>query len=190
MKIIRSYLDAVLEKDIQVTKVTFGNVVVPQYTCLWFYNLTNLTTINNIEKLDTSNTISMRNMFRSTSALEKLDLSSFDTENVTDMFAMFQSCTNLKFIDVSNFDTSKVSNMSSMFFRCESLKKIYVSNSFVTTSVTDSRGMFQYCSLLVGNNGTKFDSSKNDATMAKIDTAVYDVNYNLISGTPGYFSTK
>ena len=315
-------------KDYQsrVTKVTIADVIAPLYTGLWFYGLTNFTTINNIEKLDTSNTVSMRNMFRAATAIEHLDLSSFDTGNVTDMFYMFAHCTNLKNVDVTNFETSKVttmnsmfmncpvlekldvsgfntsevtnmnsmffnclaleeldvsgfntskvedmlqmfsccinleyidvssfdthnvtimrgmfmstggvgdmklkkikglegfdtknvenmqsmfqrctyleeldlrnfntekvSNMSYMFSNCFSIKTIYVSNNFTTDLVTTSDYMFSRCSLLVGNNGTRHDETNIDVSMAKIDTAVYDSNNNLVSGTPGYFSTK
>ena len=260
-----------------VTSVTFKNSVVPKITACWFTSFSNLSSINGIKLLDTSNVTSMYGMFAGCSSLSSLDLSSFDTSNVNNIKQMFQQCGNLKSLNISNFetknvttmrsmfagclslesldlssfntsnvidmygmfagnqtvtmnlktikglegfDTQKVENMGSMFQACryleeldlmsfntenvtsmfvmfnscDSLKKIYVSDSFVTTSVTDSRGMFQYCNSLVGNNGTKFISSTNDAsmdaTMAKIDTAVYDSEYNLISGTPGYFSTK
>ena len=50
--------------------------------------------------------------------------------------------------------------------------------------------MFSDCRLLIGGNGTNFNSLYIDKTYARIDTAVYDEAGNLISGEPGYFTEK
>ena len=65
-----------------------------------------------------------------------------------------------------------------MFGNCTALTTIEVSNSWNATNVTNSAGMFYNCSSLVGGNGTVYDSSKIDKTMAVIDTAT----------TPGYLT--
>ena len=119
-------------------------------------------------------------MFRGCWELTSLDVSNFDTSNVTDMESMFDSCKKLTSIDLSNFDTSNVRTMRCMFWNCDNLTTIYASNKFVTNNVTVSQFMFEGCTNLVGGNGTRYSSSSDDKTYARIDKA----------GTPGYFTEK
>lgn len=129
-------------------------------------------------------------MFASWEKLQDVSgIKEFDTSQVENMQIMFGQCKKITTIDLSNWDTSKVKNMGQMFGSCESLTTIYVSEKFVTDSVTDSSAMFGNCVALVGGKGTVYDSSKMDATMAQIDTAVYE-NGTLVSGVAGYFTAK
>lgn len=57
--------------------------------CNMFVDCANLTTINNIQYIDTSSVINMNGMFSYCPSLTKLDLSKFNTINVTDMTYMF-----------------------------------------------------------------------------------------------------
>ncbi len=144
-----------------------------------FDGLSKLKTIN-LTGIDTSNQTSFQAMFRNCSSLTTLDLTSFDTKNVTAMNNMFSGCTNLKNIDLSSFNTISLTNAISMFSNCSSLQTIYSSNTWDTSNVTSSDGMFSGCNSLVGGNGTVFDSTKTDKTMAVIDTPT----------TPGYLTLK
>ncbi len=139
----------------------------------------NLTNIYGLENFDTSSVTDMNGMFAHNFGLTTLDLSNFDTSNVTNMKWMFDHCTdNLISLDLSSFDTSKVTNMSFMFRKCSKLKTIYVSDLWNTDNVTDSSVMFEEDYLLVGGNGTVFDSNVVDKTYAKIDKL----------GMPGYLT--
>lgn len=122
-----------------------------------------------------------------------IDFSSFNTKRVITMEKMFKSLedwsksptpewvlSKLTSLDLSTFDTSNVTNMSEMFDFNQNLTTIYVSDTFVTDKVTDSSNMFSTCDVLVGGNGTKYNSSYLDKTYARIDK----------SGTPGYFTLK
>ena len=82
----------------------------------WFYNCTELTTIEGIEYLNTENVTNMSWMFANCKALTTLDVSNFDTKNVTSISGMFYACHALTTLDVSNFDTKNVTDMSYMFF--------------------------------------------------------------------------
>ena len=113
----------------------------------WFYDCTNLTTIEGIEYLNTENVTNMGWMFSNCEALTILDVSNFDTKNVTNMRCMFSICFALTTLDVSNFDTQNVTNMSNMFSGCSALTTLDVSN-FNTQNVTDMSGMFSDCSAL------------------------------------------
>ena len=94
---------------------------------------------------------------------------------------MFVSMKRIEKLDLSSFDTSSVTDMGSMFYGCSSLKTIYASDKFVTSKLTnDSDGMFASSNLLVGGNGTVFDSNHVDKEYARIDAP----------GSPGYFTRK
>lgn len=75
----------------------------------------------------------------------------WDTSKVTSMSYMFasdgieMSLTNIKGLEY--FNTGKVEKMRYMFNRCSQLKKLNLS-SFDTSSLTDAKRMFGYCSLL------------------------------------------
>ncbi len=151
-----------------------------------FSECSKLTTLD-VSKFDTSKVTSMGSMFSSCSKLTTLDVSKFDTSKVTNMSYMFSYCYALTTLDVSKFDTSQVTNMERMFAGCSSLETIYVSEydsttgkGWTTSAVTNSSYMFQGCNKIVGSNGTTYDSSKTDATYARIDK----------TDAPGYFSEK
>ena len=131
-------------------------------------------------KIDTSNVNSMGGMFQQCTNLVYLEMSDFDTSNVTDMNSVFIRCSKINELDLSNWDTSKVTDMMQMFTNCSSLNSIIVSNKFVINNVEDSRYMFSSSPNLIGGNGTTFDSTKVDATMAHIDTFE----------NPGYFTAQ
>ena len=128
----------------QITTVEFVNKIKPISTAYWFCNCSELTMINNISNLDTSNVTNMKSTFNNCSALTSLDLSNFDTSNVTDMMNMFNNCSSLTSLDLSSFDTSNVTFMSSMFYNCSKLKTIYVGKNWSTSKAVTDR-MFTGC---------------------------------------------
>lgn len=106
----------------------------------WFYDL-DLTSVDGMEYLDTSNTIDMSGMFGYCDHLREIDLSHMDTSKVRNMSRMFEGCQLLEEIDVTGFDTSCVENMSGMFSGCETLTQLDVTG-FDTSRVNDFSGMF------------------------------------------------
>ena len=145
------------------------------------YSLPNLTTIEGLENLNTSNVTDMNNMFLMCSSLTSLDLSSFNTSNVTDMGYMFLGCNALQTVDLTSFDVSKVTNMSMMFGSCKELTTICCNTDWRTSpALTNSYLMFSGCKKIVGDKGTTFiDDNNKDATYAHPDGGTSD---------PGYFS--
>ena len=166
--------------------VTIQDKIAPTTMYYWFNGASNLTTINNIEKIDASNVTSMESAFRGCSSLETLDLTSFktpkltntafafnecskvkeiklsenfDTSNVTNMRYMFCSCSELTTVDVSHFNTAKVTSMRSMFNGDHELGNIDVSG-WNTSNVTDMAFMFNCCEHFTELNITNFDTSK------------------------------
>ena len=145
-----------------VTKVVFDASFKdfrPTTTRSWFYHLSELTTIEGLENLNTSAVTDMRYMFEGCSRLTELNVSNFNTSAVTDMRGMFFDCSRLTELNVSNFNTSAVTNMNGMFFGCSSLKELNVSN-FNTSNVTNMEGMFYGCSRLTELNVSNFSTYK------------------------------
>ncbi|MBR5697008.1 MAG: BspA family leucine-rich repeat surface protein [Prevotella sp.] len=196
------------DKRTSVTTVVFDASFAqarPTSTYNWFRGMSNLTTITNIRKLNTSSVTNMRYMFSACAKLTSLDLSSFNTENVTDMYGLFYNSTGLTSVDVSSFNTANVTLMTNMFWYCSkltsldlgsfntanvtsmygmfegcsSLKTVFVSGSWNTDAVTSSTNMFKNCTSLEGGGGTTFDSGKTDKAYAHIDGGATN---------PGYFT--
>lgn len=118
----------------------------------WFFNFTNLTSIEGLTNLDTS--------------------------EVTDMSYMFQA-TKGEYLDLTGFDTSKVTDMTQMFASCEYVKAIVIGDKWKTTLVTVSDYMFDACFALVGENGTAYDEDAKDVTKAHAGTGGYLTSNSL-----------
>lgn len=127
----------------------------------WFSGCTNLTSIEGIENLNTSNVKYMNEMFGQCSNLETLDLSHFNTENVGNMSNMFNGCTKLRDLNISSFNTENVTNMYGMFYGCSSLDSLDLSH-FNTRNVRKDgmNYMFNGCSSLSYLNVSNFTTDK------------------------------
>jgi len=145
-----------------------------------FYNCSSLTNLD-VSHFDTSNVTKMNSMFSTCKNITSLDLSNFNTSQVSVMHHMFYNDYKLTTLDLSNFNTSNVTDMSYMFKDCNNLTTIYAPSSFVTTNVTDSTNMFSGDTKIEGGMGTTYDSTKVDATYARIDGG---------TSNPGYFTYK
>ncbi len=152
----------------KITKIEFtGDVNASASSSFLFAGLPLLQEINNLNRLNTSNVNTMRNMFADLPSLESLDLSTFDTKNVSDfgyMFSnsplgkldvdnfntenatnlsgMFSGMHNLEYLDLSKFDTSKVASMNYLVWSCRSLVELNLSGSTFDTQSTSMIGMF------------------------------------------------
>ncbi len=167
-----------------VTKVVFDPSFAgarPTSTYRWFYQMTNLESIEGICYLNTSEVTNMNSMFSECSSLRNLDLSRFNTSNVTDMEHMFYYCSNLTSLDISTFNTSKVTRMSFMFMGCTNLQTIYAGIGWSIAAVGYNERMFTDCTSLVGGQGTKYSERYVTKSYAHIDGGPSD---------PGYFTEK
>lgn len=127
----------------------------------WFSGCTNLTSIEGIENLNTSNVKYMNEMFGQCSNLETLDQSHFNTEKVGNMSNMFNGCTKLRDLNISSFNTENVTNMYGMFYGCSSLDSLDLSH-FNTRYVRNGQMnyMFNGCSSLSYLNVSNFTTDK------------------------------
>ena len=143
-----------------VTKVVFDPAFAnarPTNCNEWFQNYVNLTSIEGIEYLNTSQVTDMHNMFYNCYHLQTTDFSGFDTRKVKDMSNMFYNCGSLKSLDISNFNTSEVTDMRSMFYHCIGLTSLDLSH-FNTSKVSIMISMFQSCFNLLSVNLSGWDT--------------------------------
>ena len=144
--------DNILNLKNECTTVVFDDSFadVRPTSCLrWFQDFMQLTSIEGLTRLNTSEVTNMNGMFANCIKLTSIDLTGFRTANVTNMEAMFYRCKVLTSLDLSTFRTNNVTNMGQMFSGCSALTTIYVSNGWTTAHVTSSSGMFDGCP----NNG-------------------------------------
>jgi len=149
-----------------ITKAVFKSSFVdvrPVKTTNWFAvgnkntEESALREIVGMQYLNTSEVVSMKNMFYGSRSLTNLDVSGFITSNVTDMYNMFDACSSLTNLDLSNFDTGNVTNMEWMFVDCSSLTNLDLSG-FDTGNVTNMSGMFLGCSSLTSLDVSGFNT--------------------------------
>lgn len=127
----------------------------------WFSGCTNLTSIEGIENLNTSNVKYMNEMFGQCSNLETLDLSHFNTEKVGNMSNMFNGCTKLHDLNISSFNTENVTNMYGMFYGCSSLETLDLSHFNTRYVRKDGMNyMFNGCSSLSSLDVSNFTTDK------------------------------
>ena len=156
--------------------VLSGKVVAPENASLLFTgtsnqgDLTNVTEIQGLSQLDTSNVTDMRSMFYGMSSVTSLDVSGFDTSNVTDMEYMFRHMSSVTSLDLSNFDTSNVTDMSYMFDDMGSVTSLDLSN-FDTSKVTTMSNMFADTPLKKLILGDTFKFVETDGKNASLTSA-------------------
>ena len=172
-----------------VTTVTFQDNfagVLPTSLAAWFANATNLTTINNIENLNTSEATSIASLFKGCKSLEELDLTNFNTKNVTDMSDAFNGCEKITELDISSFDVSSVTNMDGMFANCQSLELIRQKDG-ADSWLSDTRttnGMFTGDNSLIGigldNSFCKYAAGEDYPSICKNEIGYFTVSHVFI----------
>lgn len=127
-------------------------------TCsLWFGSCTNLTSIEGLENLNTSDVTSMDYMFYMCKQLRALDLSGFNTEKVENMRDMFSNCKNLETLNLSSFKTNNLTDMSEMFLECNKIVQLDLSG-FNTSRVKTLDLVFKNCYALESLDLSSFDT--------------------------------
>ena len=150
--------------SLDVTHFNTANVT-NMYNMFW--SCTHLKSLD-VTHFNTANVTDMSSMFYSCNSLTSLDVTNFNTEKVTNMRSMFYDCSALTSLDVTHFNTANVTDMSFMFYNCASLTTIYASSKFVTTKVSNSKEMFNYCEKLKGEE-VRYTDKATDKTYAKIE---------------------
>lgn len=151
-----------------------------------FAEFSEVTEIEGLNNIDTSNVTNMSLMFSACMELTNLDVSSWNTSQVTNMYGMFEGCGALTSVNLSGLDTSKVTNMESMFEDCYSLTSLDLS-SFDTRKVKSLESMFRGATSLVDVNLSSFtfDIPEDYVNIVSMDNMFRDcsslVNLDLSS---------
>ena len=167
----------------KVTKVVFDPAFAnarPTNCYAWFQGYVNLTSIEGIEYLNTSQVTDMHNMFSECSHLQTTDFSGFDTRKVKDMSYMFHNCGSLKSLDISNFNTSEVTDMRGMFDGCIGLTSLDLSH-LNTSKVSVMVSMFQSCIHLLSVNLSGWDT-RNVKSMTRMFKRCHSLKTLDLSG--------
>ena len=167
----------------KVTKVVFDPAFAnarPTNCYAWFQGYVNLTSIEGIEYLNTSQVTDMHNMFSECSHLQTTDFSGFDTRKVKDMSYMFHNCGSLKSLDISNFNTSEVTDMRGMFDGCTGLTSLDLSH-LNTSKVSVMASMFQSCINLLSVNLSGWDT-RNVINMTRMFKRCHSLKTLDLSG--------
>ena len=167
----------------KVTKVVFDPAFAnarPTNCYAWFQGYVNLTSIEGIEYLNTSQVTDMHNMFSECSHLQTTDFSGFDTRKVKDMSYMFHNCGSLKSLDISNFNTSEVTDMRGMFESCIGLTSLDLSH-LNTSKVSVMASMFQSCIHLLSVNLSGWDT-RNVISMTRMFKRCHSLKTLDLSG--------
>ena len=166
-----------------VTKVVFDPAFAnarPTNCYAWFNGCENLTNIEGIEYLNTSQVTDMHNMFYNCYHLQTTDFSGFDTRKVKDMSCMFYNCSSLKSLDISNFNTSEVTDMRGMFEGCIGLTSLDLSH-LNTSKVSIMVSMFQSCINLLSVNLSGWDT-RNVKSMTQMFKRCHSLKTLDLSG--------
>ena len=167
----------------KVTKVVFDPAFAnarPTNCYAWFQGCVNLTSIEGIEYLNTSQVTNMQNMFSECLRLQTTDFSGFDTRKVKDMSYMFYNCGSLKSLDISNFNTSEVTDMRGMFEGCIGLTSLDLSH-LNTSKVSVMVSMFQSCINLLSVNLSGWDT-RNVISMTSMFRRCHSLKILDLSG--------
>ena len=208
------YTDGTYAKVETVVFDTSFAQVRPTSTYRWFYYMENLSEIEGLERLNTSEVTNMEWMFAhcSSDVLYNLPFDTknvttmrgmfaycdmtnfslyFNTSNVTDMSRMFFDCTKLEVLDLSSLNTSKVTDMKSMFRNCGALKTIYVGAGWDRSRVSldDSEDMFLGCSSIVGGAGTTYNPLGPDKAYAQVDQGGANPGYLTLNDQYAVYSS-
>ena len=134
---IGSNIDNVSGTDITEIDINAPIAIIGSAETL-FYHLLNLTSINGLDKLDTSKVTSMLQMFMDCTKMTSLDLSSFDTTNVTNFSTMFAFDPSLTSVDLSSFTVRDGATTMGMFVISDddtpSLSKLILGKGFKFTT--------------------------------------------------------
>ena len=147
------------ESDNNVTEVVFDETfaqVKPTSFFWWFCKFQKLTTITDIQYLNTSEATTMNSMFYNCFVLPSINVNGFDVSKVTNVTTMFSGCSALTTITCSN--SWNIAESSNMFSSCTKLKN-YDPNRVDGTMANPATGYFTpgATPVVIPGSGTMYD---------------------------------
>lgn len=148
-----------VDNSLKIDKIIIEDPVVaaPSVPAL-FANLTNLTQIEGLGLLDTSQVTDMSYMFQDDLNLTSLDVGNWDVSHVQNFRKMFLGTLNVSVLNISQWNTSSAIDMNGMF-TSSGVKALDVSQ-WNMEKVTNNRGMFNYGAYTPGGMIAEFSLLK------------------------------
>ena len=130
---------------IEIKLIGINNITNMEYM---FHKCTNLISLPDIDKIDTSKVNNIYSLFSYCESLTNIsDISKWNISNVTDISNLFNYCESLTSLpDISKWNTIKVTNMSYMLYECKLLESLPdISKWNTNKEVVNMKSMFDYC---------------------------------------------
>lgn len=169
--------------DIKSIRVVDNEIKIYDLTA-FFSQFRNLVDGDEVVKFDTSECISMHDLFYACSSLRKLNLSGLDTSKSRKLSYMFHDDVNLESINLSGWDTSSCIAFAGLFYNAITLKSISGIDSFDTSKAIEFDEMFYGCSmktLPIGNwdvgNGTRFKSMFAHSKIGNVNLSKWNMSH-------------
>ena len=131
-----------------------------------FQGLVNLTEIQGLDKVNTSNTVKYNYMFAVCKKLTYVDLSHFNTENATHMNYMFTGCEQLQSVDFSSFTTDNIKGIAGAFAHAHALSSINWGEHFQLINCTELCHLFTRCDQLINLDLSFIQGSTSNTDVA------------------------
>ena len=168
------------KSTVKIQKIYFdGDVVASGSLSGMFDDNEQLTSIVNIERLNTANVNSMEAMFCYDEALEELDLSKWNISNVKTFRKMMFECQQLKEFTFPEVSQNEVTDTHQMFYNCYNLAKVEF-NDFTFSNVEDEYETFVDCAALTNFGDYIFEISSSAKEFFSGCRNLTDVNVNLL----------
>lgn len=150
----------------------------------FFSQFSNLVDGDDVVKFDTSECISMHDLFYACSSLRKANLSGLNTSKSRELSCMFHNDVNLESVDLSGWDTSSCVTFAGLFNNAVTIKSISGIDSFDTSKTVDFAEMFYGCcmkTLPIDNwdvgSGTRFKSMFAHSTIENVNLSKWNMSH-------------
>ena len=153
-----------------------------EYANEMFYGCKNLYSMD-LSRFNLTKNKSFYAMFSGCQTLTTVDFGTYKHTAAQNYNELFKDCSSLHHINLDNFVFTNITSTSGifmMFANCSSLQTITCSQDLTAMpNIANTTHLFDGCTSLKGDNGTKFSTSHVDASYARPDRGTAE---------PGYFS--
>jgi len=167
LRSVTAYLESITAGAYKLTLAGngYGSILANKDSSAAFADFTGLTSVAGTAVLNTSNTITMEDMFRECASLKSINLNTWDVQHVQDMSGMFLACNALETLNLATWNTQNLTDVAAMFSsgsdsNTGSLKSIDLTG-WTTGKVKYMNDLFSGQTILTEIKGLEgFDTSK------------------------------
>ncbi|MBQ5657138.1 MAG: BspA family leucine-rich repeat surface protein, partial [Bacteroidaceae bacterium] len=131
-------------------------IYAPKDSSYLFCAMSNLEAVN-VEKMNTSRTVNMTEMFQDCAKLKSVDASTWDTSSLVIMDRLFNQCSALQTVNTTGWDLRNVTSAERSFRKCVALQSVPGHENWVLSSAQSVYGLFATCEKLTVLDASKWD---------------------------------